>query len=144
MMILSRGIPVPAPHSSTRRTIMIEPNFVLLYVDQPQASAAFYAELLGKQPIDSSPTFAMFALQSGVMLGLWSKHTAEPTPIATIGGGELAFSVEDNDTVKSTFASWRKRGLKIAQEPTEMDFGYTFVALDPDGHRLRVFAPGGQ
>jgi hypothetical protein len=23
-----------------------------------------------------------------------------------------------------------------------MDFGYTFVALDPDKHRLRVFAPG--
>jgi hypothetical protein len=22
-----------------------------------------------------------------------------------------------------------------------MDFGHTFVALDPDGNRLRVFAP---
>jgi hypothetical protein len=22
-----------------------------------------------------------------------------------------------------------------------MDFGHTFVALDPDGHRLRVFFP---
>jgi hypothetical protein len=31
--------------------------------------------------------------------------------------------------------------LKIAQAPTAMDFGMTFVALDPDGHRLRVFAP---
>jgi predicted enzyme related to lactoylglutathione lyase len=144
MMILSHGIQVPASLSSTRRTIMIEPNFILLYVDQPQASASFYAELLGKQPIDASPTFAMFALQSGVMLGLWSRHTAEPAPLAAVGGGELAFSVEDNDTVKSTFAAWRKRGLKIAQEPTDMDFGYTFVALDPDGHRLRVFAPNGQ
>jgi hypothetical protein len=28
----------------------------------------------------------------------------------------------------------------MAQTPTEMDFGTTFVALDPDGHRLRVFA----
>ena len=25
--------------------------------------------------------------------------------------------------------------------PTDMEFGRTFVALDPDGHRLRVFAP---
>jgi hypothetical protein len=25
-----------------------------------------------------------------------------------------------------------------------MDFGRTFVALDPDGHRLRVFAPAPQ
>jgi predicted enzyme related to lactoylglutathione lyase len=33
-------------------------------------------------------------------------------------------------------------GVAIAQKPVEMDFGYTFTALDPDGHRLRVFAPG--
>lgn len=35
----------------------------------------------------------------------------------------------------------RERGLSIAQAPVAMDFGMTFVALDPDGHRLRVFAP---
>jgi len=34
--------------------------------------------------------------------------------------------------------------LPIAQPLTQMDFGYTFVALDPDGHRLRVFAAPGQ
>jgi hypothetical protein len=34
------------------------------------------------------------------------------------------------------------RKLKIAQPPTKLDFGSTFVALlDPDGHHLRVFAP---
>ncbi len=31
------------------------------------------------------------------------------------------------------------RGLTIAQAPSDMDFGRTFVALDPDGHRLRVY-----
>ena len=36
---------------------------------------------------------------------------------------------------------WQAKGLRIVQGPTEMDFGYTFVALDPDGQRLRVFAP---
>jgi hypothetical protein len=25
--------------------------------------------------------------------------------------------------------------------PVQMDFGTTFVATDPDGHRLRVFVP---
>jgi hypothetical protein len=29
----------------------------------------------------------------------------------------------------------------MAQAPTELDFGRTFVALDPDNHRLRVFYP---
>ncbi len=40
----------------------------------------------------------------------------------------------------ATHADWSKR-MSIAQVPTEMDFGNTFVALDPDGYRLRVFSP---
>jgi hypothetical protein len=40
--------------------------------------------------------------------------------------------------------SWAARGLSIIQSPVAMDFGYTFVALDPDAHRLRVFAPSNQ
>ena len=119
---------------------MPDPNFVLLYVDNPPSSATFYADLLGKQPVESSPTFAMFALSSGVMLGLWYRPNVQPAATST-GGGELAIAVADRDAVETTHADWSKRGVKIAQAPTDMDFGHTFVALDPDGHRLRVFAP---
>ena len=122
---------------------MIDPNFILLYVSNPASSAAFYENLLGKPPVESSPTFAMFALDSGVMLGLWAKHTVQPA--ATLaGGGEVAFSVPDNSVVSDLYTDWLERGLAIAQVPTRMDFGYTFVALDPDGHRLRVFAASGE
>ena len=120
---------------------MPDPNFVLLYVDNPPSSAAFYTDLLGKQPVESSTTFAMFALSSGVMLGLWSRKTVQPAATSAAGGGELAIAVADRDAVETAHADWSKRGLKIAQVPTDMDFGRTFVALDPDGHRLRVFAP---
>lgn len=120
---------------------MIDPNFVLLYVDDPTASAAFYADLLGKPPVDSSPGFAMFATASGVMLGLWKRGEVTPTTTTRGGGGELAFAVEGAEAVRKAHAAWSARGLTIAQAPTELDFGYTFVALDPDGHRLRVFAP---
>lgn len=119
---------------------MSHPNFLILYVDQPLRSAAFYADLLGCTAIEASPTFALFALESGLMLGLWSKHTVEPQ--ATVpGGGELALTVESPADVEATHAAWRTKGLSILQAPVAMDFGYTFVALDPDGHRLRVFAP---
>ncbi|MDN7183403.1 VOC family protein [Caballeronia sp. SEWSISQ10-4 2] len=118
---------------------MTDPNFIILYVDNPSASADFYAGLLGKTPVESSPTFAMFVLASGLKLGLWSRHTVEPAAAAA-GGGEIAFSVNDNDALHSQYADWVKRGLKIIQRPTEMEFGLTFVALDPDGHRLRVYA----
>ena len=43
--------------------------------------------------------------------------------------------------VEAAHVRWSAQGAPIAQSPTRMDFGYTFVALDPDGHRLRAFAP---
>ena len=120
---------------------MFDPSFILLYVENPAKSCAFYSELLGLTPVESSATFGMFALKSGVMLGLWARSGVEPgaTPV---GGSELAFTVADAATVRATHQNWAARGLQIVQTPTKLDFGDTFVALDPDGHRLRVFAPG--
>ena len=122
---------------------MQSPNFFILYVDNPARSAAFYRELLGREAVESSPTFAMFALDAGVMLGLWSRHTVEPAAKGTGGGHEVCFPVEGKARVDQLYADLSKRGLQIAQAPVELDFGYTFVALDPDQHRLRVFASNG-
>jgi len=120
---------------------MPDPSYVILYVNSPAASAAFYGDLLGKSPVENSPTFALFVLGSGVKLGLWARHTVAPAAAVTGGGAEIVFTVADVDAVRNMHIEWRNRGLAIAQSPTAMDFGYTFVALDPDGHRLRVFAP---
>jgi len=122
---------------------MQAPDFFILYVDHPAKSAAFYQDLLGRDPVESSPTFAMFALGANLMLGLWSRHTVEPAAKGTGGGHEVCFSVEGKARVDELYADLSKRGLAIAQAPVEMDFGYTFVALDPDQHRLRVFASKG-
>ena len=122
---------------------MPQPNLVILYVDSPPASAAFYSDLLGVKPVESSPTFAMFAMESGAILGLWARNTVQPATSVAGGGSELAFTVADAGAVRAMHADWNKRGLKIAQTPVEMEFGHTFVALDPDGHRLRVFAAAG-
>lgn len=123
---------------------MLEPNFFILYVDSPVKSAEFYSSLLGRAPVESCPTFAMLALSSGVMLGLWSKHTVEPAAGGAGGGTEVAFTVGSRERVIATHAEWKNQGLPIIQEPLQMDFGYTFVALDPDGHLLRVFAVGNE
>jgi predicted enzyme related to lactoylglutathione lyase len=115
-------------------------NFVLLYVSDPLASAAFYSKLLGRPTIEAAPTFSMLSLTNEVMLGLWLKQNVLPPVVASSGGNEIAFGLAKPDDVRTTFAEWTKLGLTIAQQPTEMDFGLTFVALDPDGNRLRVFA----
>jgi predicted enzyme related to lactoylglutathione lyase len=118
---------------------MPTPNFTILYVDQPQASGAFYSALFGREPVESSPTFVLFVLENGFKLGLWSRHTVEPAAAATGGGAELVLALESSEAVDAAHADWAGRGLKILQAPTEMDFGRTFVALDPDNHRLRVY-----
>ncbi len=120
------------------------PGFVLLYVESPAESAAFYTALLGRPPVENSPTFAMFALDGGFMLGLWARTGVEPAPSAGGGGAEIAFTVASDSAVRATYAEWSGRGIRIAQPPTTLDFGHSFVALDPDGHRLRVFAPAGE
>jgi catechol 2,3-dioxygenase-like lactoylglutathione lyase family enzyme len=116
---------------------MTDPRILVLYVRHAGESAAFYAGLLGKPPAESSPNFVLFQLDSGVQLGLWTAGMVQP-PATAAGGSELCFMVEDRAAVDARHAAWADQGLRIAQPPTVMDFGYTFVALDPDGHRLRV------
>lgn len=111
-------------------------GFTLLFVTNPQKSSLFYQEILELQPIEESPTFVMFALKNGVMLGLWSKYTAEPRVDAPAGAFEICFPAENVDAL---YEEWGRNHVTVAQKPTDMDFGRTFVVLDPDGHRIRVY-----
>jgi catechol 2,3-dioxygenase-like lactoylglutathione lyase family enzyme len=115
-------------------------HYFLLYVDSPATSANFYSRLLGKPPVELNPTFALFILDHGVKLGLWSRHTVEPAAQLTGGGGEVGFSLPDQAAVDALHAEWLERGAQIVQSQTHLDFGYTFVAQDLDGHRLRAFS----
>lgn len=114
-------------------------HYFLLYVDSPATSANFYSRLLGKPPVELNPTFALFILDNGVKLGLWSRHTVEPAAQLTGGGGEVGLSLADKAAVDALHDQWVERGATMIQSPTTLDFGYTFVAQDLDGHRLRAF-----
>jgi catechol 2,3-dioxygenase-like lactoylglutathione lyase family enzyme len=119
---------------------MITPHYTILYVADPQASARLYARLLGADAIDAAPTFALFALEGGRMLGLWAKDAVKPAADFHGSGSEIALKVAETADVDALYASWREAGLAMLQAPQQLDFGYTFTAADPDGHRLRVFA----
>ena len=111
-------------------------GFTLLFVSNPQKSSLFYQSILNLKPVEESPTFVMFALKNGVMLGLWSKYTAEPRVEAPAGALEICFPTENVDAL---YEVWGSQHVTVAQKPTDMDFGRTFVILDPDGHRIRVY-----
>lgn len=113
-------------------------NYILLAVADPAASERFYSNLLGVEPVQNSPTFVLYVLPNGMKLGLWIKEEIEPKPLP-VGGVEVTFSEDDEAAVRATYADWSGKA-KVLQEPVAMDFGFTFVVEDPDGHRIRVFA----
>lgn len=118
-------------------------NYLLLYVDNVPRSRDFYAGLLGQAPVEDSPTFALWVLSSGVRIGLWDKRGVLPAANAGAGGFELGFPVESDADVDRCAREWAAQGISIIQQPTDMDFGRTFTAVDPDGHRLRVMHVAG-
>lgn len=117
---------------------MTNPSYLILYVNNIQQSVELYQQLLNQKVIEQSEAFALFLLESGSRLGLWRKETVVPKANVA-GGSELAFELPTLDAVDQCLAAWQDLGLVILQFPQTMDFGYTFTAQDPDGHRLRVF-----
>ncbi|MGZ3421021.1 MAG: VOC family protein [Polyangiales bacterium] len=113
-------------------------NYLLLAVRNPLESAKLYTKLLGREPVERSETFVLFVLPNGFKLGMWIASQIEPKPAAP-GGVEISFTEASKEAVLATYEEWKKLGLKVLQEPTQMDFGFTFVVEDPDGHRLRPF-----
>jgi catechol 2,3-dioxygenase-like lactoylglutathione lyase family enzyme len=113
-------------------------NYLLLAVRSPRESAKLYTRLLGCEPVENSESFVLYVLPTGLKIGLWVASGVEPRP-APPGGIEIAFSEASRDAVLRTYDEWTALGLKVLQKPTDMDFGFTFVVEDPDGHRLRPF-----
>lgn len=117
---------------------MLKPNLgiIILFVTNPMKSAEFYSSIFNLKQIEQSPTFVMFALENGIMFGLWSKFTAEPRVESQPGASEICFPTDDVDLMYDSLGA---KGVTIIQKPTDMDFGRTFVFLDFDGHRIRIY-----
>lgn len=124
---------------------ILSPSFLIHFVDSPLKSAPFYSRLLGMEPVESSPTFVLFAFPNGIGLGLWSSQTATPRPAKGGGGSELCFTLKSADSVDSLYLKWVEEGVSIASAPVSMmkeGIERSFVAEDPDGHRIRIMAMG--
>lgn len=117
------------------------PNLILFYVADPAASAAFYERLLGTAPEAVFPGYAAFSFANGLSLGLWSETARDFVSGGSGHRSELAFMVAEDTEVDRTHARWSEMGVEIEQPPLDAAFGRTFVARDPDGHRIRVCTP---
>src|SRR5690606_38623648 len=119
------------------------PNLMLLYVEDPPASARFYEALFEQPPAAVYPTYAAFESAQGWRLGLWSSKARDFVSGGSGHRAEIAFLVPGDEQVLALYERWHALGVAIEQPPHHAVFGLTFVALDPDGHRIRVCTPDG-
>jgi predicted enzyme related to lactoylglutathione lyase len=117
---------------------MQQTHYIIFYVNDPLKSGEFYEALLDKKPDVATPGFAKFTLTPDLMLGLWAKDDVTPMLAKEGVGGELNFTVESQSELEALFAEWKLKGVEVIQEPYELDFGFSFVGVDPDENRLRV------
>jgi catechol 2,3-dioxygenase-like lactoylglutathione lyase family enzyme len=115
------------------------PDTVLFYVQDVSRSQAFYTPLLGAEPVHASADFVLYIGDKGLKFALWRLGDAKPAASVTGGGGEINFTAKSRDEVDGLYTTWSKNEVEFLQKPVDMQFiGYSFVAVDPDGHRIRV------
>ena len=106
-----------------------------------QCFFALPEKIFKTKPIASFPTYVAFTFENGLTLSLWSMQA---TNFVSGGHGhrsELSFMVPNEDVVRTLRNTWHELSVQIEQDLHEAVFGLTFVALDPDGHRIRVCMP---
>lgn len=120
---------------------MLTPNLLLFYVKNPLESALFYEKIFSTKPIASFPTYVAFSFENGFTFSLWSTQAKDFVSEGAGHRAELSFMVENEQRVRELRNQWGEFGVTIEQDLQEAVFGLTFVALDPDGHRIRVCMP---
>lgn len=120
---------------------MINPNLVLFYVKNPLESASFYEKVFEQRPVAALPSYVAFTFSNGFTFSLWSIEAKDFVSSGSGSRAELAIMVPDDTEVRRLRDLWGKLEVTIEQDLHEAVFGLTFVALDPDGHRIRVCKP---
>ena len=119
---------------------MLTIDSIVLYVENIQLSMTFYKKVFECEPKLLSPTFAVVEFAENVKITLKQTDTLTPSSLVRGGGTELSVPAINSTELDSLFEKWKEQGVSFAQEREESVYGINFVALDPDGHRLRVFA----
>jgi len=120
---------------------MLNPNLLLFYVKDPLVSAHFYEKIFSRKPVAAYPTYVAFSFENGMTFSLWSTKASNFVSGGSGHRSELSFMVDDEKTVRDLQDQWSHLDVTIEQDLHEAVFGLTFVALDPDGHRIRVCMP---
>lgn len=111
---------------------------LVLYVNDIEASVAFYKQILPCNYQRLSPTFASLDLEAGVTVQL--KQHDEPKKTGTGGGAELSLLANNKAVVMQKYQEWQGQGVEMVHAPTELPYGLTFLAMDKDKHQIRIWS----
>lgn len=117
---------------------MITPNQLLVYVNDTATSALFYEKLFDTKPVAAYPNYVAFEFNNHFYFCLWSTKAKDFVSGGEGHRSELSFMLKEEQEVHNLYNKWKSLDVVIEQEPHNAIFGLTFVALDPDGHRIRV------
>ena len=115
-------------------------GLVVLYVEDLAKSKAFYEQLFNLEVDVLSENYTSFPLSTGMRLSLWKNPEAKMGSQMGDARHELGVAVDSIDAVEATYEQWQQKGVSFEQAPKQECYGYTFIANDLDGHRIRVFA----
>ncbi|MCS3804577.1 catechol 2,3-dioxygenase-like lactoylglutathione lyase family enzyme [Chromobacterium alkanivorans] len=118
-------------------TLAPQPNLQLLYVTDIQRSTALYRRLFAADPVFVSPRYVAFSAGGEALFALWSGGAAPYADVPRFV--ETGIMLASGEAVDQLYHAWRNDpDLRIAEPPSTEVFGRTFLAQDPDGHRIRV------
>ena len=116
------------------------PNLIVLYSKDVEKSEAFYQNALDRKPIAKFEGFALFQISDQMQLGIQAESDILPQATGPYGGFELCISDVSIADVNALCEQWKAQKFHFILEPQHLEFGYTAVITDPDGHRLRICA----
>jgi predicted enzyme related to lactoylglutathione lyase len=107
---------------------------MLVSADLPR-SRDFYRDVLELKVRFDTPEWVDFDLGSGAALGL---HPPTDRVHVQPGSTQIGFEVPDVDAF---IATARAKGVTVAMEPADEDFGRLALIVDPDGYTVQVYTP---
>ncbi len=117
--------------------ILIRPNLQLIYVSDILRSTAFYSKIFNSQPIFSSPRYVAFSAGENLLFSLWSGGNSPDVDAPRFS--EIGIMLPSNEHVDKLYEQWcQGSDIKIFKVLYTDVFGSTFLAVDPDGHIIRV------
>jgi lactoylglutathione lyase len=135
--------PAPIFATDTESPVDTAPkvDHILLEVSNPDASIAFYRDLLGLRLKSRSHDFVMLESEN-VGIFLWSARWDWEKPRSNGERQGLGmyphFTVNDAATVVERA---RQAGYRIVQEPRRYDWGTEAFVADPDGYTWALVSP---